>query len=102
VTRHLADTSRHVATRLEEGGVQGVGDDLRRFARRQPGLFLAAAGLAGFVVTRMLRSAQADGPSNGVRANGYGNGQYERPAAAVPRAQLDTPFAGTAPPETLQ
>ena len=53
VTRQLADKSRQVATRLDEDGVQGVGDDLRRFARRQPGLFLAAAGLAGFVVTRV-------------------------------------------------
>ena len=33
VTRRLADKSRQVASRLEEGGVQGVGDDLRRFAR---------------------------------------------------------------------
>ena len=57
VTRQLADKTRQVASRLEEGGVQGVGDDLRRFARRQPGLFLAAAGVAGFVVTRVLRNA---------------------------------------------
>jgi hypothetical protein len=57
VTRQLADKSRQVASRLEEGGVQGVGDDLRQFARRQPGLFLAAAGLAGFVATRLLRNA---------------------------------------------
>jgi hypothetical protein len=63
VTRQLADKSRQVASRLEEGGVQGVGDDLRRFARRQPGLFLAAAGVAGFVVTRMLRNAQGAQPT---------------------------------------
>jgi hypothetical protein len=60
VTRQLADKSRQVASRLEECGVQGVGDDLRRFARRQPGLFLAAAGVAGFVVTRLLRNAQGN------------------------------------------
>lgn len=65
VTRQLADKSRQVATRLDEDGVQGVGDDLRRFARRQPGLFLAAAGLAGFVVTRVLRNAQSGGLANG-------------------------------------
>ncbi len=60
VTRQLADKSRQVASRLEAGGVQGVGDDIRRFARRQPGLFLAAAGIAGFVVTRVLRNAQGN------------------------------------------
>jgi len=65
VTRQLADKSRQVASRLEEGGVQGASEDLRRFARRQPGVFLAAAGLAGFVVTRALRSAQGNtGPTS--------------------------------------
>jgi hypothetical protein len=56
-TRKLAEKSQQVAQRLEEGGMSGVGDDLRDFARRQPGLFLAAAGVAGFVVTRVLRNA---------------------------------------------
>jgi len=65
VTRQLGDKSRQVASRLEEGGVQGVGDDLRQFARRQPGLFLAAAGVAGFLVTRMLRNAQGTGLPSG-------------------------------------
>jgi len=59
VTRQVADKSRQLAARLEDGGVQGVSDDLRRFARRQPGLFLAAAGVAGFVLTRVLRNASA-------------------------------------------
>jgi hypothetical protein len=60
VTRQIAERSTQFASRLEAGGVQGVGEDLRQFARRQPGLFLAAAGLAGFVVTRMLRNASQD------------------------------------------
>jgi len=68
VTRQLANKSRQVASRLEEGGVQAVGDDLRAFARRQPGLFLAAAGVAGFVVTRILRNAQGNGRSLGQTA----------------------------------
>jgi len=57
VTRQVADKSRQLASRLEDGGVEGVSDDLRRFARRQPGVFLAVAGVAGFVVTRLLRNA---------------------------------------------
>jgi hypothetical protein len=76
VTRQLADKSRQAASRLEEGGVQGVGDDLRRFARRQPGLFLAAAGVAGFVVTRLLRNAQG---------------------SPVPTPQSTAPFASAQP-----
>jgi len=65
VTRQLADKSRQIASRLEERGVQGVGGDLRRFARRQPGLFLAAAGVTGFLVTRMLRNVQGNGSGGG-------------------------------------
>jgi len=72
VTRQLASRSRQVATRLEEHGVQGVGDDLRRFARRQPGLFLTAAGVAGFVVARVFRSAQS------AQGSGHGNAQTSR------------------------
>ena len=63
VTRQLADRSHQLASRLDHGGLQGVSDDLRGFARRQPGLFLAAAGVAGFVVTRVLRNASRDGAS---------------------------------------
>jgi hypothetical protein len=61
MTRQLAGGTERWASRLEESGVQGVGDDLRSFARRQPGLFLAAAGVTGFVVTRALRNATVDG-----------------------------------------
>jgi plasmid stabilization system protein ParE len=90
VTRQLADTSRRVATRLDESGVQGVGDDLRSFARRQPGLFLAAAGLAGFVVTRMMRSIQSSGTTTGAGADRITSGQGRSPAPEQP-APLDAP-----------
>jgi len=63
VTRELADRSHQLASRLDQGGLQGVGDDLRGFARHQPGLFLAAAGVAGFVLARVLRNESGDGAS---------------------------------------
>ena len=40
VTRQLGDRSHQLASRLDHGGLQGVGDDLRGFARRQPGCSL--------------------------------------------------------------
>jgi hypothetical protein len=57
MTRQLAGGAERLAGRLEEGGLQGIGDDVRDFARRQPGMFLFAAGVAGFVATRVLRNA---------------------------------------------
>jgi hypothetical protein len=67
VTRQIGDGLANVARTVEEGGIQGVADDLRQFARRQPGLFLAGAGIAGFLVARLLRSGAMSGSG--------GNGQ---------------------------
>lgn len=60
--RYLEDAKEHVrslASRLEEGGPQGAVDDITRFARRRPGLFLAGALGAGFVVGRLARASSA-------------------------------------------
>jgi hypothetical protein len=65
MTRQLAGGAERLAGRLEAGGLQGVGDDLRGFARRRPGMFLCAAGVAGFVATRVLRSGGSSSDSSG-------------------------------------
>ena len=100
VTRQLADKSQQVASRLEDGGIQAVGDDLRQFARRQPGLFLAAAGLAGFVVTRILRNAQSNGNSSAQGTAPYTSAPPI--ASAPPRRQLGVPTGEPALPETVR
>jgi hypothetical protein len=54
---------RGLASRLEQRGPVGVSEDLRDFARRRPGVFLAAAAGVGFVIGRVARagsSAQRD------------------------------------------
>jgi len=48
------------AARVEEGGAQGVLDDLTSLARRRPGVFLAGAAVAGFAAGRFLRAARSD------------------------------------------
>ena len=47
-----------VADRLEQRGIEGTLSDLRGFAQRRPGVFLAAAGLAGLLVGRLARGAR--------------------------------------------
>jgi hypothetical protein len=54
------DKVRSLATRLEQRGPQGVADDVSRFARRRPGLFLAAAAGAGFVIGRAVRAGASE------------------------------------------
>ena len=59
-----------LAVRLEHGGSEVLLSDVRRFARRRPGVFLVGALGAGFVVGRMLRNGALAGASNG---NGKGS-----------------------------
>jgi len=53
------------AQRLEQGGPQGLMDDVIGFARRRPGAFLIGAVGAGFVVGRMVRSGALSSSSDG-------------------------------------
>jgi hypothetical protein len=55
----LNDRLQGMATRLSEGGIDGVVADVQRFARRRPGLFLSGAAAAGFFGGRLLRGAKA-------------------------------------------
>jgi len=48
-----------VARRVERQGVDGLLEDVRSYARRRPGTFLVAAGVAGFVVGRLVRNASS-------------------------------------------
>lgn len=64
--RQATDKLGEIAGRLEDGGFDGVLDDVKRFARRSPGLFLLGAGAAGFVAGRLLRGSQAaNAPEDG-------------------------------------
>jgi hypothetical protein len=74
---------QHYASTLRERGPDGMLNDVRRFARRRPGMFLFAASVTGFAIGRAVRagalSSQSDsGQPRGYTTNGtysaYGNG----------------------------
>jgi hypothetical protein len=71
LTGYVTDARQQVASfasRLEDRGIEGVVDDVARFARRRPGIFLLAAAGTGFVVGRLVRSGVSvarDSSSNG-------------------------------------
>ena len=92
LTRQLASTLDSVAARIGNGGLRAVGDDVRDFARRQPGLFLLGAGVAGFLVARAVRAA-------GVASNA--SDQPTSPPGerdALAHSAATRPSASTAPP----
>jgi hypothetical protein len=61
--RDLASRARRevegLAGRIDQKGVDGVLDDVRRFARRRPGTFLLLAGAAGLGVGLVARGAKS-------------------------------------------
>lgn len=57
LARTAAEQIRHQSQRLEQGGVEGLVDDARRFARNRPGAFLLGSVAAGFAFGRLAKHA---------------------------------------------
>jgi hypothetical protein len=55
VVARVADGGHRMADYLDRHGPEGVLDEVREFARRRPGAFLATALVSGFVVGRLGR-----------------------------------------------
>ena len=88
-----------LADRLDDGPA-AVLDDVRRFARRQPVVFLAAAGALGFVAGRLVRGAR-DAQQDGGATPSYVVGDLRPPSsgAALPPVELTTmPSGAVVPP----
>jgi hypothetical protein len=80
LARQAADQARSLTTRLENRDPGDILDDVRRFARRRPGVFLLGALAAGVVTGRLLAgardgiaAAEAAGPSASPNANRTGS-----------------------------
>jgi hypothetical protein len=112
-----SDTAREVAKRVRSFGQQLDGreptellDDLRSFARRRPGMFLAGSVNAGVVVGRFLRgtreAVRADSQTSST-GTGYASGnQFGGPTevAVTPENPLGTSYdttTATAPIDPL-
>jgi hypothetical protein len=59
LARQAADRGHALAGYLENSEPEQLLEDVRDFARRKPGLFLAGAAVAGFVAARMVKGARA-------------------------------------------
>ena len=98
LTRQLADALGRVSDTIDRGGVQAVAEDLRSLARRQPGLFLFGAGVAGFVATRLVRAAATPTPGGAPQRQVAGPTNGSAPSIAPTRVTpLDLPASPDAP-----
>jgi hypothetical protein len=70
----LGDQAQRAAERLRARGVDGVLTDVKAFARRRPGLFLAGAAAAGFAVGRLAKAERSDSTSDTSSSGRYTGG----------------------------
>jgi hypothetical protein len=91
---------------LELRGPQGMVDDVTRFARRRPGMFLLGAGVAGFAIGRLVRSAAAEQQSSQSWQSSQGDTSWDSPSSGVtysasgPHATSSMSTPGYAPAAT--
>lgn len=103
----LGDQVSQFATKLQDGNLDGVLDDVKGFARRRPGMFLLGAAIAGFASSRVARLANLDPSSSGTggsRTQTTGVRAYEPQPKPLPSpaARTDDPLppSPTSPPAT--
>ncbi len=84
--RDLGDRLGDVAGRMNARGFDGLVDDLQRFARRRPGVFLAVTAGAGFAAGRLFRGAKADAESPSTSSNGDASGPAGTAGSGLPPA----------------
>lgn len=122
----IADQAQQIAGRVDELGFDGMVDEVQRFARRRPGMFLAAAAVAGFAVSRVGRGAKdaSDGGASGAPSPGSlrtppsatvgrrdpltgdidlteGTTPPPVPAGSPPATSATSPTPGQAPPAAM-
>lgn len=92
VARTVAQRSTSLASWLDAREPADILDEVKEFARRRPGTFLAVAAAAGLLAGRLTRGVK-DASGQGA-ATGYGTaGSHRAPGAATTPATL----AGSAP-----
>ncbi|MBM0276828.1 hypothetical protein [Micromonospora tarensis] len=96
VVRRAGDAAQQAAGWLNEREPGEVLDEVRSYARRHPGTFLASAAVAGLLVGRLARGLTGSASGNG----GGGNAGGAPPAPQG--GSVDTgqqPYVGTARPQ---
>jgi hypothetical protein len=98
VVRQVADSGRQAAAHLENRGPEGIVEDLRDFARRKPGLFLAGAAVAGFAAARIGKGVTAAGTTTpGQKDATTGMSRDAHSTGTLPRSAPQTPAIPAVP-----
>jgi vacuolar-type H+-ATPase subunit H len=99
VAQQLADKTHQLSSHLESRQPMDLLDDVRVFARRRPGAFLAGAAVAGVVAGRLTRGAKASNDSDTSTTGtgtATGTGSFSSTTSTSPLSQT-APSTSTAP-----
>jgi hypothetical protein len=99
-----ADQIRRQGQRLDEGGLEEIVSDVKRFARNRPGAFLLGTVAAGFAVGRLAKHADLKRTVDQARSeltNARDQGSSGQGGTLLPsRAAVAPPATGAMPPST--
>lgn len=101
--RQAGDRMQAVARRIQARGPEGLLADVKRFARRRPGLFVFGAVGAGFVAGRLLRNVDRQALTDAVKGedkastDGFGFESAPAQPSFVAAAPSTTPLSSTSP-----
>lgn len=90
----ISDLAGHVESR----GFDGVIDDVKSFARRRPGAFLAGTAVAGFAVGRLFRNTSGSSQPSEMTSTRSASTSYVAPSMATPQ----TTGLTVGPPPTVE
>ena len=96
LSRRAAGTLTKTASQIDEGGPEAALADLKNFARRRPGMFLAGALGVGFVVGRAIRAAD----TKALVAAAKDDGGDSSPAQTPRQIEPPRPAMANAPTRT--
>ncbi|MEV6375984.1 hypothetical protein [Micromonospora musae] len=95
--RRAADVAQRAAGWLDENEPADVLHEVRGYARRHPGVFLAGTAAAGLLFGRFVRNMSSSG--NGRRSGGQ---PYQPTEAGPYQQQVDTPYEAAGPYAGMQ
>jgi hypothetical protein len=89
VIEEIGSRAQRVASRLDDGGIEGVTSEMKQFARQRPGLFLLGAFGLGIAAGRTLRNADTHALAEAAKPT---SGQSQQPQSQYPSPES---FAGS-------
>jgi hypothetical protein len=103
VTQQAASSAHRMADKLDQGGLDGVIADVKQFARRRPGVFIAGALGAGLLAGRLFRSMDTQAVMQAAKPTGdqgteSGNGQPQPQPLRAASISSVGPVTSSPPP----